>query len=409
MIAALPVTVDGRVHRVDGRDVAAALGVAGNSDAGDPAWRERAARYVELHPRPRGRGGTTGIAAAQRLALLRRLAAGPATTEELLAALRTTGWVGASDLANRLRELRAADSRAGSDAGLALTADGDRVALAEPFPALSPADRQALAFAKAMVGRVSGPIAARALAALDGLLPDLPAAAGARTSARYRATASTLAAFDSALVDRRPIRVRYFSRNTGRESSYELVPIEYATLGATVKALCVPVDAQGQRAGTDRQFALDRVIGVTDLTDWAPPARDALRLRRSRMTLEVADSLYQVMRERDLFGIGSSEAVEIDHDVWRVSGTFPDALAWDAMEQLCAWAGSAQVHEPLWLVNAVSRRLRAGLRVMETAGPFELVKPEVGRVFPSHGEALNADGREEPTEGGLARPIRPGR
>src|SRR5690606_40473468 len=73
------------------------------------------------------------------------------------------------------------------------------------------------------------------------------------------------------------------------------------------------------------------------------------------------------------------------------SSDLPEALAWDVMEQLCAWAGQAQVHEPLWLVNAVVRRLRAGLRAMDEGAAFELVKPETRRECRDLGEAIRVD------------------
>jgi hypothetical protein len=96
------------------------------------------------------------------------------------------------------------------------------------------------------------------------------------------------------------------------------------------------------------------------------------------------------MRDRNLFGIAADAQAEQDpsDDSWRVTGSFPEALAWDVMEQLCAWAGSAQVWRPYWLVNAVVRRLTAGLQVMVAGEPFRLVKPEPQRSFATHGEAV---------------------
>jgi hypothetical protein len=98
-----------------------------------------------------------------------------------------------------------------------------------------------------------------------------------------------------------------------------------------------------------------------------------------------------VLAARNLLGIDADRAEQVDVDVWRVQGSFPTALAWDVMEQLCAWAGNAQVREPLWLVNAVWRRLHKGLAVMETGAPFELVKPDPDRAFATHGEAVSWD------------------
>src|SRR5687767_774921 len=91
---------------LDGRDVAAWAGRQWTGAAGSD-WEVVGEQYIAAHPR------AARPSDAQRLALLRRLATGPATKTELLATLRTTGYVGAADLENRLRELKAGDSRAG--------------------------------------------------------------------------------------------------------------------------------------------------------------------------------------------------------------------------------------------------------------------------------------------------------
>lgn len=90
----LPASHGSETVYVDGRDVAAWSGTGLRPDARDHAWAEGAAAYVDANPR----AASEGIAGAQRLAILRRLAAGPATTVQLLAAMRTVGWVGANDL-----------------------------------------------------------------------------------------------------------------------------------------------------------------------------------------------------------------------------------------------------------------------------------------------------------------------
>jgi hypothetical protein len=61
------------------------------------------------------------------------------------------------------------------------------------------------------------------------------------------------------------------------------------------------------------------------------------------------------------------------------------------MEQMSAWAGQVVVYEPFWLANAVTRRLRAGLRAMEEA-ELELVKPDPLRHFDSLEEAIYDQG-----------------
>jgi hypothetical protein len=424
---ALAVVVDGVTLRLDRRDVAAwARRPVDDPGADERQWAIHGEAYVAANPRPGQRDrpapGGAGVAAAQRLGVLRRLAAGPATRLELLEAMRETGWVGADDLENRLRDLRRADRRAGAGShagghaggqGVHVVADGDRFRLTEPFPRLDDAQRRALTFARTILAQLATPLARQAVAGLDGLLPDLHRAAPGRLPPGIRASAALLQRFDEAREQRRAVRVRYFSMNSGRERTYELVPVRYVPLGAALKAVCVPVNAEGHRTDEDKQFALDRLIEVAPLPDWTPPGPRVVALSTSPIELEVSDGLYQVMRQRDLFGITATAPVEVELGVWRVQGTFPTALAWDVMEQVCAWAGNVQVHRPLWLVNAVCRRLRAGLRVMEGGEDFRLVKPQPNRSFASIGEAVHEDGAwpDEPTvpRGGPARRLTPPR
>ena len=369
---------------VDGRDVAAWAGRTWTG-ATDGEWPVLGERYVAEHPRA-GRVGE-----GQRLALLRRLSAGPATRAELLAAMRRAGYVGANDFENRLRDLRAGDTRAAGRARLPLEDDGEHWWLTEPFAAIDDPDRRALGFARAMVDRLDGPMAHRASVALQRLLPGVAGVAQKATASRYAASPADFERFHEAMESGQPVRVRYYSLNSGRTRTYDLVPAEYVTLGATVKAVCLEVTRDGATAGPERQFALDRVHSVEALPGWPALPPETRQLERSDLVLEVSDVLYQVLRDRDLFGIGGAHAVQnAEDDSWRVTGSFPVALAWDVMEQLCAWAGNAQVWQPYWMVNAVVRRLDAGLRVMQEGAPFALVKPEVGRVFASHGEAVAA-------------------
>lgn len=377
---------------VDGRDVASVIGSGRRPDRDDPEWLRAAEEYVRRFPRSGGR-----VAGDQRLALLQRLAAGPATTTELLAALRRAGWVGASDLANRLRELDPDDPRSAGravSARVELGPDGLH-RLEEPFPALTAAQRRALGFARSLVVQSSSPLAGQAVETLDGLVPGL--AAGERPDrGRRRLSTAHLHTFEQARVERRPVRVRYDSMHSGREQTYLLVPVTYVTAGPATKAVCVTVDEQGRRQ-SERQFALDR-LRRAERTDLPPLPPEELELEQQEIDLEVTAALYRIMRDRDQFGIGEFQADETDVDVWRVRGRFPVALAWDVMEQLCAWAGSVTVHEPLWLVNAVVRRLRAGLTGLED-GTLELVLPEPRRQFRDRGEALYGtpgDGDEPP-------------
>ena len=372
--------------RVDARDVAAWFGIAWTGTA-DSDWRVRGEQYVADHPRSARTGD------AQRLALLRRLAAGPATRLELLAAMRgAAGYVGANDFENRLRDLRATDTRAEGRAGIDIEDDGERWWLCEPFPSLEQPDRRALGFAKSMVEQLDGPMALRASSALERMLPGVTGTAEQHSVSKYPASPADLERFHEALAERRPIRIRYYSLNRDAEGTYNVVPVQYVTVGATVKAICVVVD---EYATIERelQFALDRLTSVDPLPDWRRPSAKALRLERSPIVLQVTSELYRVMRDRNLFDIAADVTAtqHAEDDSWRVTGSFPVALAWDVMEQLCAWAGNAQVLQPYWLVNAVIRRLNAGLRVMAEGAAFEVVKPEPQRPFSSLGEAVAAE------------------
>lgn len=415
-LRAIWVEVGGQPRAVDARDVAQwagrpadARGPArrrGGGAGADPSVDDEDARgYVAAHPRPE-RTGRGGVAGAQRLAALRRLATGPASRDELRVALRAVGWLAADDLDNRLRELR---ELADVGAGPQLAETDGRIGLVEPFPALEGNSQQALSFARAVLTGTPDLMAGSALAVLDGLVPTL-----ARRADDTAHPPASLARrrLDAARDNQRPVRVRYWSVNSRVERTMEVLPVRYETSGAAVKALCVPVDADGARTGRDKQLALERIREVELLPGWADPQPDAAGLRRCAIRLQVTRELYDIMLERDLFGAQRGAVREVEHDVLEVEGDFPEALAWDAMEQLCAWAGVAQPLEPWWLVRAVVERLRAGRSVLEAAAPLHTVKPEVGRRFASLEEAVfeeAADAGGEPGGDGHARRLSPRR
>ncbi|QBI19015.1 hypothetical protein ER308_05290 [Egibacter rhizosphaerae] len=396
-------TITTDLGRVDGRDVATWAERRAPLDPADADTLELARAYVQAHPRS-AQGTTQG----QRLALLRRLAARPARTEDLLAALRTVGWVGADDLANRLRELRRTEGarRGAGAAGIALTEHGDVVALAEPFPALDEGQERALGFAKAVTSQLDGTLATAATRSLDELLPDLPPQA--HTGPPSPTDLASVERFHAALTEQHAVTVRYRSLNSRRTTDLTVVPIAYHTHWGAVKALCIELGPSGER-GRDLQLALERIHEVTPRPGIALPSD--LTLLEDQLGLVLSGDLLTIAQERDLFGLAdaSPEPLADDPDAFIVSGTFPRALAWDVMEQICAWAGSVQVREPLWLVNAVCRRLRAGLREMELGSGFELIKPEPGRGFPSHGEAVNWEPEERRGDGRARRLTPPAR
>lgn len=175
-MARLRIEVDGTARSLDRDDVLAWAGL-GPDAADDPAaTRDAAEAYVRANPRPApdAQGGVN-VPARQRMALLRRLAAGPATRAELLATMRAAaGYVGGDDWRNRLDELRGRGKRGGGHVPLPITVDADTDVhrLTEPFPALADVDRRTAGRVKALVAD-AGDEAARVL--LDALLPGIEA------------------------------------------------------------------------------------------------------------------------------------------------------------------------------------------------------------------------------------------
>lgn len=372
--------VAGRTLRVDGRDVAAWRGSAWSPDRPPNGWDIE--DYVEAHPRPAL--GAARVAASQRLVLMRRLAAGPASTADLLAALRQVGWVGASDLENRLREVSGLGGRGAL--GLPMVKSGGRYELTEPFASLNPSDRSALAFAKSVLNGFDSPLAAAAVDALDRLIPAVPPEHGLSSARTGRAGRSALHRLEDSRRSRVPVEVRYWSLNSRTERGYRLVPVRYAMSGPAVKALCVEIDERGRRRA-ERQLALDRIISVA-IPEGEPVSAKVLELRHHALRIIAAERLAKVVIGRGLLGVTDESARQVDADEWELEGSFPDAEKWDVLEQLCAWAGSVQVVKPLWLVSAVTGRLRAGLAVMEGGASFALVTPDDHRKFEGLGDAV---------------------
>lgn len=170
------VEVDGEALSVEGEDVLGWLGEHPDDDRAAAALaREHAADYVRDNPRPEPDAqGAVNVPARQRMALLRRLAAGPATRTELLAVMRgAAGYVGAHDWRNRYDELRGHGKRGGGHTPLPIAHDAqaDTYRLTAPFPAIGREAREALGLVAAIAARV----VPEASAVLDGLVPGLPA------------------------------------------------------------------------------------------------------------------------------------------------------------------------------------------------------------------------------------------
>lgn len=400
---AIAVEIDGRTKSVDGRDVQDWVRIGGTPDGSNDTWIHYAEDYVEAHPRPTG-----SLPALQRFAMLRKLAAGPATRDELLAAMRAVGWVGASDLENRVRELGTKGARGGTDQeGVPVERVGEQYRLAEPFPLLSVVEQRALGFGRALLAGTPGPLARQAVAALDGLVPGI-ASRNRQVTRSLRASAATYAALHSAMDPPAVVSVRYHSLNSSKASDYRVVPLQYAQGDGAVKTIVADLGDDGLPR-RQVQFAMERILAVTLLPDVAVPARDLLEVQTEAIDLTVTTSLFEVMCDRSLFDVEREAAQQLDLDLWRVRGRFPAALGWDVLEQLCGWAGSAQVREPLWLVNAVMRRLRRGLRAMELGEDLTVVKPEPDRVFTSLGHALEWEPDEDPAPRAGAKKLAPRR
>lgn len=171
-MARLRVEVEGAVRSLDRDDVIAWAGLDERTADRDEELARSARAYVTAHPRPAADAqGGVNVPARQRMALLRRLASGPATRRELLATMRAAaGYVGGDDWRNRLDELRGRGKRGGGHAPLPIEHDeaADTYRLTEPFPTLSGPDREVLGRLKATVAD-AGDHAAGAL--LDAIAP----------------------------------------------------------------------------------------------------------------------------------------------------------------------------------------------------------------------------------------------
>lgn len=176
----IKVTVDGRTVSVDRRDVLAWAGVDPPRGRRTAAAERHGPDYVAANPRPEPDAqGAVNVPARQRTALLRRLAAGPATRTQLLGVMRdAAGYVGGDDWRNRLDELRGRGRRGGGHTPLPIAHDEatDTYRLTESFALLDDGERAALARVKGLLHAAGAPVRpGRVL--LDGMLPDIAPAA----------------------------------------------------------------------------------------------------------------------------------------------------------------------------------------------------------------------------------------
>jgi hypothetical protein len=370
--------VGGETVVVEGEDV---LGWRGLTRAEDRTGlaRDLAAAYVAANPRPdKDAQGSANVPARQRLALLRRLAAGPATRHELLAAMRVAaGWVGASDWRNRLDELRGHGKRGGGHLPLPLEhdEDSDTYRLTAPFAAFSDEQRLDLALALGALDSLGG-MAVGARTTLQGIAPDVGASPVEGGRVRYPADA-VLDRFQQAMRRRTVVEVEY-TRQGGIHRTYpRVLPLRYLAGDTAVRAYVAELDADGRRI-RGIQLALDRLVAVRDVPGCTPaPGADVDPT--SPLVLWVTEPVLTLLRSRELFSLDVDGAEEVAVDdgtttMWEVRGSFATELNWEVLRTLLAFTGSVRVVEPAWLAVAFVQRCVEGL-LAQLSQPADADRP----------------------------------
>ncbi len=376
-MARLQVEVEGQRISVDVDDVLAWRELAPS----DPVEARRlaaevAADYVVHNPRPTpdAQGGVN-VPARQRMAMLRLLAAGPATKAELLATMRqAAGYVGGDDWRNRMDELRGRGQRGGGHTPLPIETGPDGAAetyrLTERFPALSPDATEALGVAKGTMSALGG-VGARARAALDGMLPDVAPSPVEASRVDYPSD-RVLGAFDAALRNATPVRMHYRRAQHGPKWYDAVVPRHYLTGDTAVGAYVVELDPTTGQRRRGFQIPLDRLVDVVPVD--VVVADGALDDPEVPLVLQVTDALLGVLRQRRLFDIDTRAAREVevaDGTVWEVEGRINPEIGWEALRPLLTFTGSVRIVEPAWLGHALAVRCVEGLLT-------QLTQPERG-------------------------------
>ncbi len=361
------VETDGGRVTVEGDDVLAWRGLE-PEDAGSARAlaEEHASTYVAAHPRPElDAQGAANIPARQRMALLRRLAAGPATRAELLATMRSVGFVGGDDWRNRMDELRGRGKRGGGHTPLPLLHDeeDETYRLTESFAALTPHDREDLAQAKGVLDAAGG-LAERGRVLLDALLPDVGSSALARDRADLPST-DVLRRFDTAMRQGRAVRLAYRSRDNQPPATFEaIVPRAYVAGATSVRAYVIRLRPDGTR-DVGRQLAIDRLVDVQIRRD-IEPAADVFADPSQRITLWVTPAARAALERRSLFELDLNDAGPVDPafgDLVELTGTFNPELGAEVLRALLTWASAVRVIEPAWLAAGLAVRLAEGLVV----------------------------------------------
>lgn len=361
----IKVQVDTDTYSVDRDDVLAWAGRDPDPGRATEEARAHAAAYVRANPRPeRDAQGAVNTPARQRRALLRRLAAGPATRTELLAVMRrAAGYVGGDDWRNRMDELRGRGRRGGGHPELAMVHDEptDTYRLTESFPHLSEADRAELGRVKGLL-RERGRLG-RGRVLLDGILPDVPASPLEDGVAAYPSQAA-LGRLDRALYERCPVELRYRPEEGGAEVHETVLPLAYLPGGTVAHVHVSRLDDAGERVG-GVVLPLDRVVEVGRCTAAPAPGGGG---PTTRLVLWVTEQLWDLLRTRPLLDLDPQPSHAPVPGLLEVRGTFDRELSWELLRVLLRWAGSVRVVAPDWLAAAYTRRCLEGL-VAQLRGP----------------------------------------
>ncbi|MFP5310135.1 MAG: hypothetical protein ACLGIR_11235 [Actinomycetes bacterium] len=358
------VRVEGRTLSVEGEDVLRWKGLVAADDRVALA-REHALAYVDAHPRPeKDAQGSANIPARQRLALLRRLAAGPADRHELLEAMRdAAGWVGASDWRNRTDELRGHGKRGGGHTPLPLEEDEDgTLRLTEAFPAFSDEQRLDLSLALGALDHFGG-AAAGARTTIQGIAPDVAPTSVEAGTVRYPSD-TVLDRFQAAMRHGTVVRLEYRTQGQVLKVYERVLPLRYLSGDTAVRAYVAELRPDGTRL-RGIQLALDRFVKVEDVPG-CTPAPDAKDEPRSELVLWVTRRVLELLRSRELFELDVAGATEVavdegDATMWEVHGSFATELNWEVLRVLLSFTGSVRVVEPAWLGAAFVRRCVEGL------------------------------------------------
>ncbi|MBW3663804.1 MAG: hypothetical protein KY469_11955 [Actinobacteria bacterium] len=359
--------VDGRTISVEGEDVLAWDGHGATGNGADTEFaRARAAAYVRANPRPDpdAQGGVN-VPARQRMALLRRLAAGPASKLELLQAMRAAaGYVGGDDWRNRYDELRGHGKRGGGHLPLPIEHDelSDTYRLVESFAALSEVQRRMLGHAKAALDGLGA-----ATIVLDGLLPDI-APPGRPAVDLDHVRGDVLTTLDAALDRNGVVELYHDDERRGTDAIVTGVPRAYVTAPHGLMLWIVHVDEKGARVGggTVPVRGIQRVVLHPEIRPRPEILRAPtvpLRIRVDRGAARLCDELEALGLDVEPGPVGASGQVVLE-------GELNVDLAHEALDTLLVAEGPVTVLTPRWLAAGIgARSLRRFLAHVDPDAP----------------------------------------